>query len=967
MGRCPTSVQRAVLSLSLGAGLVLLPVVTPPSAAQAVGSGSIVGQVTDEGRGALPGVTITATSAALQVRSVMAVTDGRGEYRLVSLPIGTYDLTYELAGFRTVVRQDVRLELDFTARLDIVLEIGGLEETVTVTGGAPVVDVTSTGARTQLTREALTLIPGGGDGYIGLMQQAPGARPNLDIGGSTANSPPVFQAFGLFGESYQSLEGVVTAVPANTVQSGNYVDYRSFEEATIQTMGHDASIPNRGIAINAVLKSGGNEFHGGGQYNGTNDRFESDNLDSRLRADGVTSGASLTLRDDVSGDIGGRLVRDKLWFYVSSRQRRDNTTQVACVQPDGHTPCYDSQDSIFLSHKETWQLTPAHRLINVMQLNWRDNIRDASRTVAWEARRLQTATDGIYKGEWQGVVRRAVASSIHVGRWFNNSGTTQAFADDRPGGSDSIFATTWGTNDQYGDRNNQERWHVKGAASWYKANWLQGSHEFKTGFDQFITHAARSRVVTDAPNYRLMFRAGVADRIAVGNAPVEPDDAVHYFGAYLQDSWSIQRRMTLNIGVRYARDNAYIPSQCRPAAAPPGDVANPAQCFGAAQFPIFHSVSPRLRAAYDIGGDGRTVLKGGWGRYHRWRYNNDALLVHRNSYNSVTYTWRDLNGNRDYDPGEVNLDPNGPDYISRSAGGAGGALANGSVNPDQKQPYTDEYMLQFEREVMTNFAIRLTGIHSRVLDEVRADNPLRPYEVYTIPITSRDPGPDGVVGTADDPGTLLTYYDYPAAYRGEAFQTPQLVNDPKANQHYTSFEVAASRRLTNRWQFMASYTATKRHEPLLPNAGSGTTIMLNTKDPNAEIFAADDSWEWLGRASASYQMWWGILLAANYENRSGAVWARTAQVRGGVQIPQFTIRTEPRDANRRSSVNLLDLRLEKRLPLGTGRQLRAMVNVYNALNVNTVLGTTTASGPNFGRVTSIVLPRIVDFGVGFTF
>src|SRR5918995_7350983 len=105
------------------------------------------------------------------------------------------------------------------------------------------------------------------------------------------------------------------------------------------------------------------------------------------------------------------------------------------------------------------------------------------------------------------------------------------------------------------------------------------------------------------------------------------------------------------------------------------------------------------------------------------RYNNDLLLVHRNSYNSVTYTWRDLNGNKDYDPGEVNLDPiNGLDFISRSAGGAGGGLANGRVNPDQKQTYTDEYMLQFEREVMQNFGIRLTGVYSKVLNEVRAEN-----------------------------------------------------------------------------------------------------------------------------------------------------------------------------------------------------------------------------------------------------
>lgn len=173
MHRCAPSVRIVTASLRLCLCFVLFLLAAGPSVAQVLGSGSIVGQVTDEGRGLLPGVMVTATSSALQVRNVTTVTDDRGEYRLASLPIGTYDVAYELPGFRTIVRKDVRLELDFTARLDIVLAVGGVEETLTVVGGAPVVDVTSTGARTQLTREALTLIPRGGDGYIGLMQLLP--------------------------------------------------------------------------------------------------------------------------------------------------------------------------------------------------------------------------------------------------------------------------------------------------------------------------------------------------------------------------------------------------------------------------------------------------------------------------------------------------------------------------------------------------------------------------------------------------------------------------------------------------------------------------------------------------------------------------------------------------------------------------------------------------------------------------
>src|SRR5437667_4697475 len=114
-----------------------------------------MGQVTDENGGVLPGVTVSATSPALQVGSVADVTNDRGEYRLTPLPIGTYAVEYTLQGFQTVRRQELRLTIGFQARLDIVLKVGALTESVTVSGAAPVVDVTSTSTRTQLTRETL--------------------------------------------------------------------------------------------------------------------------------------------------------------------------------------------------------------------------------------------------------------------------------------------------------------------------------------------------------------------------------------------------------------------------------------------------------------------------------------------------------------------------------------------------------------------------------------------------------------------------------------------------------------------------------------------------------------------------------------------------------------------------------------------------------------------------------------------
>jgi carboxypeptidase family protein len=235
----------------------------------------IIGQITDESGAVLPGVTVTATSPSLQVPNVSSITNERGEYRLSQLPIGTYEVTYELQGFQSVRRQDVRLTIGFTAKLDVQLKVGSVTESLTVSGAAPVVDVTATSTQTQLTTESLESVPSSRSGLISLMALAPGVRPNLDVGGNIFNATINFHAFGQNGESWQAIEGIVTTSPNSGNQGGNYWDSNGIDEAQIKTVGSDADTPVRGIAINAVVRTGGNDFHGSGFFAGTNQSFES--------------------------------------------------------------------------------------------------------------------------------------------------------------------------------------------------------------------------------------------------------------------------------------------------------------------------------------------------------------------------------------------------------------------------------------------------------------------------------------------------------------------------------------------------------------------------------------------------------------------------------------------------------------------------------------------------------------------
>src|SRR5262249_48934459 len=143
------------------------------------------------------------------------------------------------------------------------------------------------------------------------------------------------------------------------------------------------------------------------------------------------------------------------------------------------------------------------------------------------------------------------------------------------------------------------------------------------------------------------------------------------------------------------------------------------------------------------------------------------------------------------------------------------SLQGGIINPDEKAPYEDELSVQLERQLSNVLAVRITGVQTNSRNEIRVANRLRPYEGYNIPVSNLDPGADNVLGTADDTGTTVTYYDYPAAYSGLAFQQPWYVNDSRANKRFRTLEFALTRRLTNRWQFQTSYTATKIHVPFV--------------------------------------------------------------------------------------------------------------------------------------------------------
>jgi hypothetical protein len=925
----------------------------PANAQVGTRSGSIAGTIVDGTRAALPGVTVVLTSPALQVREVDRISNASGEYQFLDLPLGTYTLSFDLPGFTRLVRDNITLTTGFAAKIDVVLTVASIAETVTVRGESPVVDVTNTRGGAVLNNDMLETIPT--SKTINDMQSlTPGMVPGApsQIGqisfGALASG---YRSYGISGQERVSIDGI-------NIQNNEAPDFASAEEVVTKTFGGTADTPTPGAQIELVVKTGGNQFHGRYKEEDTNHRFDSKNVDDKLRAQGISVGDSLWRSHDFVGDLGGRIVRDKLWFYGAGRDQSNTLTVAGYAQAPGPDGQYGTADDIpgqppntnrEVTGKASYQATRSQRIVGLYNASLSDNKQAlASRFQPKESTQRDRYYNWRAKVDWQASFgSRLLATMTYGNSWYLVHYETQPEAQSKPATLDRETQIVTGVNFSSNQSDVQRR---RFNRQWNGTlSYSLGSHDLKTGFNVW-----RQGTQTDAPslapgNYQLVFdRVGGLPhqpvQINIWNRPTGGGSNLNYYAGYLMDGWRISRRITSNLGLRWDRSVTFVPASIKPAG-PFG----PAATFPRIEAGKWANFAPRGGVAIDITGDSKNVVKVTYGWFNHDFGDGFAGTYDKNSTNSTSYRWTDPNRNGNYDPGEVNLSLTGPDLISAPG------VTNTIINPDLRQPHTHEISVSFERQLASAISTRVLYVHQRQVDLIQTINPLRPYSAFDTPIVRQDPGPDGTLGTPDDGGSV-TIYDYNSAFRGGTFEGQERVNTDTAD-FANSFEAMLAKRSSDRWSTMTSMLLTKSHR----------SLSSTPQSPNDLYFPLDTTLAWSYRLTGSYRLPYDLNLSGLYTVLNGTKGQRTYTFRSIPNLSTRSIRLEPYGDSAAPARPSLNIRAAKRFRMKSSRNLDLSFDAINAFNANTPWSTTYTSGPTFGYASTIAGPRTLRFGAAFSF
>ena len=955
--------MKRIVAFALGLLVVLA--AAPAFAQVSATTGSINGKVSDATGGVLPGVTVTIASPNMQGTRI-DVTSPEGDYRFPAIPPGEYRITYELVGFGTVVREGVRVGLGFTATVNTEMRVASLQETVTVTGESPVVDVTATTTATSFGQERLAALPNARDFWT-VLAAAPAIVVNrIDVGGSAAGTQTGYSAYDTKTDQHRPMvEGIVNT--EGTGAAGFYYDYGAVDEVAVETKGHTAEMPWPGVWSNFIAKSGGNEYHGKIYADYQTKGVQARNIDDSLTFLCPSSRCGELLPSDLNrlesyhdlnGDVGGYLKKDKLWWYGSLR---DQNIKVAL--PNFPVKAFET-GLRNITIKGTYAISQNNKVTGYGQWGRKlqPNRLDTFAVGATGAR--HTSEDSTWRQQYWGHTYKAGYESVL---------SDSTFLEIRGGQFRYIWPNyRYSESPAYQDIGNQivsggnrdgwfrtpSRNQVAGSMTYFTERW-GGGHNFKVGgewFRETFTDERGIDVDGSVPGDVLhILNNGAPAQVYLFASPSVSEQGLRTTGLYLQDSWRMNARLTLNIGVRYDRYRNFLPEQ----EGPPVGRFNPTQLSFPANDNVntYNNVVPRLGMVLDLTGQSRTVLKANYALY-AWNPGTDlSSNVNDNPADWYTqYAWSDVNGNRLYDRGEEGV------TIARRGG-----AASSSLDPNIKNTMTSEVSTWIEHELLPGFAVQ-GGYVYRKIDNFRVlANANRPISAYNVPITIRDPGVDGVLGNADD-GPGIQGFNLNAAALAAGVRN--ITTNLPGSAEYQTIEVSANKRQAGRWSLQGSFALRWNEDQETGYFGNNLRSLTTPSTPNDLINTDGGRYNftmWTAKINGSFDAPWGIRLTPALRVQQGQPFGRTflAGAANGINYGSQRILAEPIDSQRQDTISILDLRAEKTFRIGGARRVGIFGDIYNIANSDAAQNIGWNSGTSYLRPVSIIGPRIARFGLKF--
>ena len=974
------SVERA---LFLFAWLTILPSVAHAQA-------SITGVVRDTSGALLPGVTVEAASPALIERVRSVVTDGGGQYRIEDLRPGAYVVTFTLPGFATVRREGIQMTGSFTASVNAELRVGGLEETITVTGETPIVDVQSTTRQRVLDQEIIDALPTGRN-HTYLAELIPGVTAtNHDVGGN----------LGLGRQSGDvSLHGsadtrtLVNGVSFHSANGSGYTgspNIAAYQEMAIDTGGISAEAKEGGLRMNLIPRDGGNTFRGFFFGSFANSSMQGNNFSQDLKDRGLGTPNSVKKLWDVNPALGGPIKRDKLWFHSTIRHdtamsyvpmffnKNAGNPNAWIFEPDTSRPASTETTWRDAYTRLTWQATPKNKVAATFEIADecacpRSNSITAQRAPEavlfefFEPRR-------IISGDWTLPATNRLMFDAAFVKTDNLATRPKA----RPDGLSQVVEQSTGL---------AYRASTGGQYSWNRTFWtrasmayITGAHALKVGINTGTGSQDQTQYSVDSP-MSFRFNNGVPNRLTLQATPfplITNIAADH--GLFVQDRWT-KHRLTATLGLRYDYFHINFPETT----VGPGPFAPTRNIvFPATEGVRWHELSPRSGLVFDVFGDGKTALKVSLNRYLAAQAAQGtfahlmapaSLLV-----NTTNRSWQDANRNFVPDCNLTNPAANG-ECAAMDNPAFGSTRRGVSYDPDTlsgrgKRDHNWEFSAGVQRQILPRLSVDV-GYYRRwwgnfIVTDDRAVG-ASDYDRFSIKAPADPRLPDG------GGYTVAGLYDLKPAAFGRAADNYLTFSKNYGTQidHWNGVDISVSARPHPGVQ-LSGGTSTGRRitdnceiQAKVPESSILTSVANLPYCRVQEAFRTQV--KFIGMytvpridvlVSGTFQNTPGPLIAANYVATNAIVAPSLGRnLAGGAN--NVTVNLVAPGTMYGERLKQLDLRVGKILRFGRTRAT-ANFDVYNAFNASSVL-TQNDAFATWQQPQSILLARFAKISVQIDF